>query len=796
MCRRGLNETKMSTWKIAAAALLFPAWSFAQDYTLSGNASDLRTRVGLVGATLQLVEAERYALTNELGDYRFDRIRAGEYTLVIRYVGYEEETEHVTVAGNTIADVAMTESVIVTDEVIVFATRANQNTPTTYTNIGAQALRSQNFGQDMPMLLNWTPSVVTTSDAGAGIGYTGIRIRGSDATRINVTINGISYNDSESQGTFWVDIPDIASSTQSVQIQRGVGTSTNGAGAFGGTVNVQTLTEQRDAYAEALLGAGSFNTQRYTLKAGTGVINKRWSFDGRVSRITSDGYIDRASSDLSSYYLSAGYRNGKTIVKAITFGGNEKTYQAWNGVDAATLASDRTFNSAGAIYDASGNVSRYYDNEVDDYRQDHYQLHLTHQVSHDWNANMSLHYTRGCGFYEQFKQASNFADFGLPDVIIGDSTVTSSDLIVRKWLDNRFYGGTFAFNYEKEKLAVSFGGAYSQYAKAKHFGEIIWGQILLQANVRDHYYDGKSEKDDFNAYVKTNYQLSPAINLFADLQVRRVYYETGGISDDQAFYFYKSSFTFFNPKAGLSYVVSGSDVLHVSYAIANREPNRTDYLGGIETPLSERLGNLEAGWRRNSKTLAVEANYYLMNYRDQLVLTGALDNVGNPIRANVGKSYRTGVELSGVVRLSSKVLWNANATWSVNRNVDYAYVDENNAQVVRNTSIIMSPNWIAGSQLSWTAFANFQVALLTKFVGRQYLDNTQNESLTLDPYLVNDIRFNYAFQPKGMKGVELSVLINNVLDTEYESNGAAYGPYAYFYPQAGRNFMAMMSLRF
>jgi len=767
----------------------------AQEFSLSGTVKDEGSRQGLAGASVQIENSSRTTATNEFGRFRIEKLTPGEYTLKIRFLGYADKTERISLNGNVTVEIALEESAQLTDEVIVYATRANEKTPTTFTNVSDQALQKQNFGQDMPYLLNWTPSLVTTSDAGAGIGYTGVRIRGSDATRINVTINGIPYNDSESQGTFWVNIPDIASSTQSVQVQRGVGTSTNGAGSFGGSVNVQTISQQRDPYAALMLGAGSFNSQRYTVRAGTGLINNRWSFDGRASNITSDGYIDRATSDLTSYYLSGGYYGDKTVIKGIFFGGHEVTYQSWNGVDEATMKSNRVFNSAGALYDVDWNVIGYYDNEVDNYRQDHSQLHVTQRINDFWNANVSFHYTYGRGYYEQYKQAQPFAGLGLDDLVIGDSTLTYGDFIIRKWLDNKFYGTTFSFNYEKVKAALSIGGGYNQYGNAKHFGEIIWAQYAGNSQIRQHYYEGESQKNDFNAYVKWNYELSSKLNAFVDLQYRNVNYTTSGIDDDQSAYDFKDDLHFFNPKAGVSYSLSENDVLYTSYAVANREPNRTDYLNGEKKPKPERLDNIEAGWRRNSDWYNLELNYYWMNYTDQLVLTGELDNVGNPIRSNVGKSYRTGVEIGGSIRLNDQLMWNANITGSISKNKDYI-VDESNLADAKNTAIILSPNWIAGSQLSWSPFRNFQASLLSKYVGEQYLDNTQTKSLMLDSYFINDLRFSYSPGLKEIKAFELSLLINNVLNVEYASNGYSYDGAPYYYPQAGTNFMAMLNFKF
>lgn len=773
------------------AAMLLSAGAFAQQAVITGTVKDGKTNQVLSGATVRVGSGQATA-TDAFGKFRVDKLIPGEHAVTVTFLGYKDKTENVSLSESADIIILLEESFQLTDELVVYATRANDRTPTTYTNVNQQAIQKQNFGQDMPFILNWTPSLVTTSDAGAGIGYSGVRIRGSDATRVNVTINGIAYNDSESQGTFWVNLPDIASSTQSVQIQRGVGTSTNGAGSFGGSVNVQTISQQRDPYAEVMLGSGSFHSQRLTVKAGTGLINDHWSFDGRASKIKSDGYIDRASSDLGSYYFSGGYYGDKTILKAIMFGGQEVTYQSWNGIDGATMKEDRTFNSAGALYDENG-VTGYYDNEVDNYKQDHYQLHLTQKLNEYWNANVSLHYTYGRGYYEQYKQSKPFAELGLDDIVIGDSTLTYGDFIIRKWLDNKFYGGTFSFNYEKDKTALTIGGAYNQYAQAKHFGEIIWAQHAANSAIRDHYYEGESQKNDFNIYAKWNYALTTRLNAFIDLQYRTVSYETKGTDDDLTPYDFTDNLNFFNPKAGVSYLLTGSDVLYASYAVANREPNRTDYVDGEVKPKPERLDNIEIGWRRTTEFYNLEANYYLMNYTDQLVLTGKLDNVGNPIRANVGKSYRTGVELSGLTRLSDQLVWNANVTLSANKNKDYVF---DPSEKGKDTNIILSPNVIAGSQLTWSA-KGFQATLLSKYVGKQYLDNTETQSLTLDSYFVNDLRLGYEWKPKGMKSIDLSVLINNLFGEAYESNGATYGDsVAYYFPQAGINFLTMITLKF
>ena len=780
---------------LLVATLFLSAWNVRAQFNISGTILDAKYNRTLAGATVQVDGNKTGVVTDEFGRFLIDKLAAGEHALVVKFLGYADRTENVNLQSHVSLELALDEMSVLTEEVVVNATRANEKTPTTFININKQAIQKQNFGQDLPLILNWTPSVVTTSDAGAGVGYTGIRIRGSDATRVNVTINGIPYNDSESQSTFWVDIPDIASSTQSIQIQRGVGSSTNGAGAFGASVNVQTNSLQSDPYAEVITAAGSFNTQRYTFRAGTGLIGDRWAFDAKVSKITSNGYVERASSDLGSYYFSGGYYGKKTVIKAITFGGNEKTYQSWYGVDAATLSTNRRMNNAGAIYDASGNISGYYDNQADDYKQDHYQLHISQQLGGHWNANASLHYTWGRGFYEEYHQAATFNELGLADVTIKDTTLTSTDVIVRKWLDNKFYGGTWSFNYNQGKSDLVIGGAYNQYGGARHFGEIIWAQYAGLMPIRHHYYEGKSQKNDFNTFVKWNFDVTERINMFMDVQYRHVDYSTAGIRDDQRSYDLNESFSFFNPKVGVTFFLSEKTLLYSSYAIANREPNRSDYLDGTVKPRPERLGNIELGLRRKTSRYSVEANYYLMNYTDQLVLTGQLDNAGFPIRANIGKSYRTGIELSAIIRFSDRWTWNVNATGSINKNQDYVIL-ENNVPLTKNTSIILSPGLIGGSQLTCNIFRHLQATWMSKYVGKQYLSNTEDENLTLNSYFINDVRLSFQILPKGVKEIGISLLVNNVFDVSYSSNGYSYSGTPYYYPQAGRNFMAMMTLKF
>lgn len=765
-------------------------------FSIQGIVQD-SARVPLPGVNVVVKGTNNGTVANTDGAYKIGNLPSGDLVLVFSFIGYASNEVAVHVPHESSIDVILLPDNKQLDEVEILsllATRGSKQTATTYTNLDGKKLNEQNFGQDMPFLLNWTPSVVTTSDAGTGIGYTGIRVRGSDATRVNVTINGIPYNDSESQTTFWVDIPDIASSTRSVQIQRGVGTSTNGPGAFGASVNVETndngYHNHRFKHIDAVIGAGSFGTQRYTLRAGTGYMGNFY-LEARGSKIMSDGYVDRATADLTSYYAELGFDNGGALVQLIAFGGKEKTYQAWYGVDSATLATNRTMNYAGAIYDASGNVSGYYPNQVDDYKQDHLQLHVRVPVADNWEAKLALHSTWGHGYYEEYHQDRAFASVGLPDA-------GSADMVLRKWLDNRFYGLTYSVAQTGKKSALLFGGALSHYSPAKHYGEIVSTSVPSSVTPGYRYYDGNSEKGDGNVYAKWTYKLTERLSSFVDLQYRGVFYQTEGTRDDQTSYQVDDRFHFFNPKGGFSYDLEKESVLtssslYLSYAVANREPNRSDYLDGTSKPRSERLHNLELGWRKTTKAYALELNGFHMYYIDQLVQTGALDGAGYPIRANVGNSFRTGLEVAAQLLFLKNMEWSVNTTWSINQNKNYV-VTAGTQPVTRDTRIILSPDFIVGSQVAWK-IKGFEFMWLSKLVGSQYLDNTESASAKLDSYGTNDLRVSYGFAPKGFKAITWSFLLNNVFNAVYSSNGASYDGVPYYFPQAGRNFMAMMTVK-
>jgi len=676
------------------------------------------------------------------------------------------------------------------DDVLVSAVRVTTKTPVTFSNMDKKEIKFRNLGQDIPVLMNYLPSVVTTSDAGGGIGYTGIRVRGSDATRVNVTINGIPYNDSESQGTFWVNMPDFASSVESLQLQRGVGTSTNGSGAFGASLNMLTDSYASKPTGEISSSYGSFNSNKNTVKFSTGLLNDHFELAGRLSTIKSDGYVDRASSDLKSYFLQGTYVGKTTLIKALVFGGTEKTYQSWNGIDAETLNSDRTYNSAGKYKDEAGNV-HFYDNETDNYKQNHYQLHWSESWSDKWSSNFALHYTKGQGFYDNYKYNEPVEGYGpiQPTKMVENDLgelVPGTDLIRQKWLDNDFYGTTFSVKYKEEKLDVILGGGWNKY-EGDHYGKVIWARNSDLSELGDHYYDDYSTKTDGNIFAKANYQFTEKLSFYGDLQYRRVQYKANsketGIVDD--------TFNFFNPKAGLNYEINEKNTLYFSYARANREPNRTDYEGGNVKP--EKLNDFELGWRFNSEKFQLNSNFYYMGYKDQLILTGRLDDVGAPIRANTEKSYRLGFEVDATIKLSEKFLLRPNFTLSSNKNVDLAV----EGQYYGTTDIAYSPNVIAGNIIVYSPMESLHISLLQKFVGEQYMNNIELPEAKLADYFVNDLNISYEIKPKSVfKSIMITGLVNNILDKKYVSNGAMWDIYPYYYPQAGINFLAGLTLKF
>lgn len=681
------------------------------------------------------------------------------------------------------------------EEVLISGVRAKDKNPITFTNVSKAQIAPRNLGQDIPVLLNYLPSVVTTTDAGAGIGYTYMRVRGSDGSRINVTLNGVPFNDSESQGTFFVNLPDFASSLESIQLQRGVGTSTSGAGAFGASLNLQTKAAQQNSYAEIANSIGSFGTKKHTLAFGTGLHNN-FEMNARISKIKSDGFIDRASSDLFGYYFDANYITKNTIIKAIAFGGKEKTYQAWNGLeDEEKLKNDRTYNSAGQYTDEFGNT-QFYDDETDNYWQNHFQLHWNEKFSSKWQSNLALHYTLGKGYFEQYREDENFSDYVLPDF----NGNTSTDLVRKRWLDNAFYGTTFSLNYKNTTTDIIIGGAANKY-EGKHFGEVVWTQYYVPNSNK--YYDNFGNKNDVNFYSKASQQIGK-FNVFADLQYRMVFYEANSIKFNDV----NDTFRFFNPKAGITYTLNTASSIYGYFGIANKEPRRDDYESGSVKP--ERLQDYELGYKFKNKKTSLNINAFYMRYKNQLVATGALNDVGSPVFENSGKSMRAGIEIEAALQLASKFVLQPNITLSTNKNKDFYFERDGVLTNLGNTNIAYSPNMVIGNAITYSPIKMLQISLLTKYVGEQYMGNIDAEKSILPDYTTSDLNINYEWKiNKGIKSIVFSGLINNIFDRTYESNGYFYtyndnwsGPGIStiegvgFYPQAGINFLIGMNLKF
>ncbi len=701
------------------------------------------------------------------------------------------------------------------DEVIVKAVRVHAESPITHSNISKEELAKRNLGQDIPILMNYLPNVVTSSDAGAGVGYTGIRVRGISAQSTNITINGIPYNDAESLGTFWVDLPDFSSSVESLQLQRGVGSSTNGSGAFGASLNLLTDAVSENASGEISNSFGSFNTRKHTLKFSTGKLNTNAKHSqsieiaGRFSKIKSDGYIDRATSDLDSYFLQASYIDDNTLIKALTFGGHEITYQAWNGVSQNQMDTfGRTFNPSGEYTDALGNT-QFYDNEVDNYKQDHYQLHWNERINTSWSTHIGLNYTYGRGYFEQYKEDEDFADYDLTEITIGGETINTTDLIRRRWLDNNFYVINADANYKKEELNLIFGGSYSHY-KGDHFGEIIWAQHTSDSEIRQHYYDSKSDKSDLSFFTKATYKLNDKFSLFGDLQLRLVDYFTNGTTSKRKAIAIDKNYSFFNPKAGVTYKMNPKNQLYLSYARANREPSRGDFKNNNEIQ-PEQLNDFELGWRFRKQHIRINANVYYMNYQNQLILTGELDDVGAPIRTNSGESYRLGLEVDAIIPLSDKFILMPNFALSSNKNRDFYTPIDGELVSLGDTNISYSPMLVAANQVQFKLNSQFQIALLSKYVGEQNLGNVDSGFSKLEAYFVNDLSVNYEIKTSSIfKSITLTGLVNNIFNSTYISNGYYYtyddtwsNPGSIktiegtgYYPQATTNFLVGVTLKF
>jgi iron complex outermembrane receptor protein len=818
----------MKYYTLLIALLLFSFTGFAQ-FRISGEITQELDKAPLEGANIILKELNRVSVSGKDGTYNFRDIERGTYTLEVSFIGYRTISRLIDLTEDTDVSISLEEVPIMTDEVIVSATRAQEKTPMTFSVIDREDLEKQNFGQDIPFLLNQIPSSVSTSDAGAGIGYTYFRIRGSDATRVNVTINGIPLNDSESQGVFWVNLPDLTSSVENIQVQRGVGTSTNGPGAFGASINIQTNSYKEDPNAEFNTSFGSFNTGKHTLAVGSGLLNNHFTIDARLSKVYSDGYVDRATTDMSSYFASFGYYGESTLLKLNLISGKEKTYQAWWGVPESRLENDlegmnNHITNNGLNQDQadnllnSGRTYNYYtyDDETDNYKQDHYQLLFAQEISSKVNFSGAFFHTHGEGYFEQFREDDSFSDYGLNDVIIGIDTLTTTDLIRRRWLDNDLYGFNYSFEANPlSNLEVILGGGWSGYL-GEHFGEIIWAEIAQGTSIRERFYDNTGEKDDFNTYLKASYNLNDRWFLYGDVQYRSVAYQVKGLDIDQRILDIDQSESFFNPKLGLTYTIKSGENVYVSYSIGNREPVRDDFIDAPagRTPKPETLYNWEAGYKKVTSKGAFNVNFYYMDYKNQLVLTGELNDVGAGIRTNVESSHRMGLEVLYGMKLNHKFSFDLNASLSQNKIDEFEEVlydyginwDEYNEvrNVYKDTEIAFSPSVIAGGSFSYFPTSDFEITWLSKYVGKQYLDNTGNEDRTIDAFFVNDLRFLYSIKPDFMEEIGLSLLVNNIFNSLYESNGYTYGYIGggveirenLFYPQAGTNFLASVSFSF
>jgi iron complex outermembrane recepter protein len=784
-------------------------------YAVRGTVKDEKGNA-LIGANV-VVGGTTYGVTTNLkGEFLLKSLQPGDYTIHFSYIGFEPLEKAITVSADMSIDAVLTAKAYLADEVIISAIRAGDHMPVTKSTIKKEDIAAGNLGQDIPYLMALAPSVVTSSDAGTGIGYTNFRIRGTDLNRINITVNGIPLNDAESHGVFWVNMPDFASSVENIQIQRGVGTSTQGGGAFGATINLQTLSINKKPYAEIANSAGSFNSFKHSVSFGTGLINDHFTFDGRLSKITSDGFIDRAWSKLKSFYVSGAYYTDKTLVKLNVFSGNEATYQAWDGIPSDILKTNRRYNGIGAYYD-DNNQLKYYNNETDNYQQDHFQLHISHAFSNALNLNLSAHYTIGKGYYEQYKDDDQLSKYQLNPVIIGSDTITSSDIIRRKWLDNDFYGITWSLNYTYRNISAVLGGGWNQYY-GEHYGRVRWAKYMSNGEMDHEYYYSDGTKNDFNVFAKATYKISDKFAAFGDLQLRKINQSFKGVDDKLQYngnlrdISQKHDFAFFNPKAGLTFNISERQNAFAYVGVAHREPNRDNFVDADPTkpaPKPEQLIDYELGYNLNYTAMQLGLNLYYMNYSDQLVLTGMINDVGGAVMSNVSKSYRTGIEVTAGVKINEMLYWNGNITFSRNKVKDFTeYVDNwdtwgQESTYFKERSLAFSPEIVAGSQLTMK-YKPVEIAWIAKYVDKQYIDNSQSNQRKLDAYFVNDIRINARLLVKSFATLEGIVSINNIFNAQYEANAWVYqyieaGEHKVmdgYFPQAGRNFMVGLVLKF
>jgi len=797
--------------------IALPDLSYCQDNktVIRGMVTDASGNA-LAGASVAVENTFIGTHSGSDGKYFLYGLKNGIYNIHFSYMGYETQVQKVTVNEETELNIALSQKSFWAGEVMVSTTRAGDRSPITYSTIDKINLARQNSGQDLPFLLGMTPSLVETSEAGNGIGYTNLRIRGTDASRINVTIDGIPLNDPESQQVFWVDLPDLASSVENIQVQRGAGTSSNGAGAFGATINIQTKNPESEPFAQADISAGSFSTLKKMVSAGTGLLADKFVLQMRFSELKSDGFIERTGSDHRSAFISGVYRNQKSHLKMNVILGEEHTGIGWWGIPEEMLDINRRYNPAGEYTDETGTI-RYYDNESDNYWQNHYQLIYSLNLNNNLNLNAALHYTSGKGYYEEYKEDRSLLDYGLPDINIGDTIISESDLIRRKWMSNDFYGMVYSLKYKKDKLQAALGGGINYY-DGDHFGKIIWMQYPGLVQINHKWYDNNGTKGEVSFYGKADYSLTEKASIFGDIQYRYIHYKMEGIDDDLKDLGQIQSYGFFNPKAGIFVSVAQDQDAYLSFSVANREPTRADFKeasGDPEaTPSPETLYDLESGYKLRSEKYSLSANIYYMFYKDQLVPTGELSNVGYPITTNVGKSYRTGIELNTEIRPLRFINLNLGVTLSRNKIRDFVeYYTEYNtsdwsedykSKFLGTVDIAYSPSVIGMSDLYFRPGKSIGLHFISKYVGRQYFDNTMSSDRMIDPYFVNNLRFDFNPKISRIDNAGFQILVNNIFNHKYESN--AYGgnwfedgiekTWSYFFPQAGTNLMFRVSLVF
>lgn len=772
----------------------------------------------LVGANVVIEEYLSGATTGSDGKFSINT-KKGKSTVVVSFLGYENWKKTIIVYSDyeDIGNISLVSKAYMSEEIIVKALRADDYSPVAYSSIGGEELQKRNVAQDLPYLLELSPSLVTTSESGLGIGATAFRIRGTDPTRINITINGIPLNDSESQAVFWANMPDFASSVKSLQITRGVGTSTNGSASFGASLNMFTTSLSNKPYAEVSFVGGSFNTFKQNIVAGTGVLSNGFSFDLKLSNMKSDGYVENAFSDHQSIMLSGAWRNEKSFVRANIIYGKQKTGITWEGCPKDSVDTNPRYNPAGEYFDNNGE-RHYYKDQSDNYIQTHYQLLYSTVLIKNLDLSIGLHYTRGDGYYEEYKQNRKLFNYDLPYVIIPNSldTIKVTDLIQRKMMANDFYGTTMSLNYVKSKFVLSIGASINRH-DGDHFGRIIWMKYSGNNEKDKEWYRNNGLKTDMNLFTKLNYELLPKIHVYGDIQYRHIKYIMKGDDSDLVNLNQKHMFDFFNPKIGVYYSVNNNMKTYISFATSNREPTRTNFKDAKgdpnKKPLAETLFDYELGYTYQSPKFSANANFYYMKYNNQLVPTGEKSNVGYDIMTNISDSYRTGIELMAGIKPISKLSIDANVTFSKNKIRKFiswaSFYDEDWNETYKSydlgeTDIAYSPNIISACIISYKVFSGFDFSLISKYVGKQFFDNTSNKDRMLNPYWVNNIQINYSFNTKLIEEIQLKLLINNIFNIKYSSNayGGAYfeqdleKTWSYYFPQAGINFMAGVILKF